>query len=483
MTEAEPALPAGFWPPAMPAAVLPPLLEAGQIALLTIERGRVSAVNGPAAALLGVPPSQALGLALESLAPPGAAAHPWRLPAWLASLPADHPQAFECPLQRSDGRLLRVSGHGWQEASAPAGQGLAWLALVDLEQRRDAERRTARAQASLQRVIETAPLAIAVFEMPGRRMMQANQAAEFFFGLSMAVLVGRAPSQWPAGTVRHEIAALEASLDLATESPPGVRREIEAAGDDGGTRVWDTRFVSMAPDAGREFPVEATQVLMVANEVTDQRAAEQERFDAAIAQRGMLVQEVHHRIKNNLQGVAGLLQQASARYPEVGPILSEAVGQLQAIAQVYGLQVGSGGPVQLAGLLQAVAQSVQRTFNRPIEVAVTGEDAQRWRLPEAEAIPVALTVNELLTNALKHGGQHPVECCLRAAAPEVTIEIVNRGRLRDGFDLRARTGGVNGLGLVRALLPRRSAELSLRQEGDRVVTQVTLRPPAVRRDG
>jgi two-component sensor histidine kinase len=54
-------------------------------------------------------------------------------------------------------------------------------------------------------------------------------------------------------------------------------------------------------------------VLLVASDVTEQRAAEQARFEAAISQREMLVKEVHHRIKNNLQGVAGLLQQTPAQ--------------------------------------------------------------------------------------------------------------------------------------------------------------------------
>lgn len=80
----------------------------------------------------------------------------------------------------------------------------------------------------------------------------------------------------------------------------------------------------------------------MASDITEQRAAEQARLDAAIAQREMLVKEVHHRIKNNLQGVAGLLQQIAMRKPEVAPAISEVVGQVQAIAQVYGLQVGAG---------------------------------------------------------------------------------------------------------------------------------------------
>ena len=96
---------------------------------------------------------------------------------------------------------------------------------------------------------------------------------------------------------------------------------------------------------------------------------------------------------------------------------------------------------------------------------------------------MALTVNELLTNALKHGGDAPVRCTLATGDAEVAIDIVNRGCLREDFDRRTRGGGASGLGLVRALLPRRSAELSLRQQGDEVLTRVLLRPPAVRRDG
>jgi two-component sensor histidine kinase len=217
--------------------------------------------------------------------------------------------------------------------------------------------------------------------------------------------------------------------------------------------------------------------------VTEQRAAERARLQAAIAQREVLVREVHHRIKNNLQGVAGLLRQNAARHPELADSLNEAVGQVQAIAQVYGLQVGSSGPVPLAGLLQAVATSVQRTFQHTIESTAQGEEIERWRLPEAESIPVALTANELLTNAIKHGGSEPVVCRLIAGANDVVIEIVNRGRLREGFDPAAVPAGASGLGLVRALLPRRSAELQLAQQGDTVVTRVLLRPPAVRKDG
>lgn len=343
--------------------------------------------------------------------------------------------------------------------------------------------RGARAQASLQRVLETAPMAMALFEWPSRRLVQLNQLAAEFLQGTIEALSGRPPAQWQTAMSPADRSEFDASLELAAEFPTGVRREVIRLDADGfSTRVWDMRLVSA--NTTDDEAADQGQILLVAAEVTDLRAAEQERFDAAIAQRGMLVQEVHHRIKNNLQGVAGLLQQASARFPEVAPILSDAVGQLQAIAQVYGLQVGSSGPVGLAGLLTAVATSVQKTFSHPIEVQIEGEEPQRWRLPEAESIPVALTANELLTNAIKHGSADAaVRCRFTAGSADIVLEIISRSRLREGFDLAAVPSGASGLGLVRALLPRRAAEFSLRQVGDEVVARVLLRPPAVRKDG
>ena len=81
----------------------------------------------------------------------------------------------------------------------------------------------------------------------------------------------------------------------------------------GEPQVWEARYVPLASGPGAP----PDQLLMVASDVTEQRAAQEARLEAAIAQREMLVREVHHRIKNNLQGVAGLLQQIAQHKPEV----------------------------------------------------------------------------------------------------------------------------------------------------------------------
>ena len=420
--------------------------------------------------------------------------HPLRRVDWLDRLKEGQAETFECRLRGRDGRMFWVVGNavltGQTTAGArasPSGGRELTFALLDIERRRQAEVSIAQAQASLQRVIETAPLAIALFDARTLRVQQVNQTASAFFGQPLDGVLGALPEDCcgPAQAAQLRTwlnAAAAAVAGSAVQQHEWRDQTAQAAVDQpdqadqpDAPRVWDCRITSLHEGDGG-----ATQLLLVASDVTEQRAAERARLQAAIAQREVLVREVHHRIKNNLQGVAGLLQQNAVRHPEVAHVLSEAVGQVQAIAQVYGLQVGVSGPLSVASLLRAIAQSVQRTFGRPISVEVEGEVPHL--LPEAESIPIALTVNELLTNAIKHGQGGSVRCTLQAEGDAVRVVIAGQATLTPGFDLAQVRGGVSGLGLVRALLPRRSATLSLQQEGDDVVATIELRPPSVRRE-
>jgi hypothetical protein len=156
---------------------------------------------------------------------------------------------------------------------------------------------------------------------------------------------------------------------------------------------------------------------------------------------------------------------------------------VQAIAQVYGLQVRAAGPLRLGALVQGIAGSLSRSAGRTIALQVQGEDSAPWTLSEADSIPIALTVNELLGNAIKHaeGDAAEVHCSVECGEAQVRIVITNPGRLPEGFDVAVVRSGVSGLGLVRALLPRRHASLTLQQNGSDVVACIGLAPPGVTR--
>ena len=447
------------------------ILNSVLVGIVTVSERGIEWMNRSARRMFGGELADFVGEPISIVATPELD-HPLRSADHLHRLQDGQAETFECRLKGRDGREFWVVGNAVMTRQGAGGGGRELtIALLDIERRRQAEVSIAQAQASLQRVIETAPLAIALFDGHSLRVNQLNQTAATFFGQPLQQVLGRAPEDCcpPAMAV-----ALREWLRAAATAGQASQHEWRGAEQERaeGARVWDCRIAPLD-----EGDVGAAQLLLVASDVTGQRAAERARLQAAIAQREVLVREVHHRIKNNLQGVAGLLQQNAARHPELSAVLSEAVGQVQAIAQVYGLQVGASGPLEVAGLLRAIASSVQRTFGRAIGVEVAGAVPQL--LPEAEAIPVALTVNELLTNAIKHSAGGDVSCRLTVHGDDVCIRIASAGTLPAGFDLAQVRGGVSGLGLVRALLPRRSSRLTLLQQGTEVVAEVELRPPSV----
>ncbi len=449
------------------------ILDSVLVGIVTVGPRGIEWMNRSARRMFGGTLADFVNLPIDTVATPEVN-HPFRQTHYIDDLVEGMAETFECRVKARDGREFWVVGNAVATGREATGRQLTY-ALLDVERRRQAEARTAEAQASLQRIIEAAPMAITLRDARTLRVLQINQVAARSVERSAQELIGRTPEE----TFDPAIAVVRrADMEEALASSLVTQREYRVAvGDE--THIWDARYLPLA--APGQPP---DTLLLVATDVTEQRAAQEARFEAAIAQREMLVKEVHHRIKNNLQGVAGLLQQVAVRRPEVAPLMAEVVGQVQAIAQVYGLQVGISGPLRAKSVVEAIAMSVQRTFGRDIVFLAEGETAQDWALPEAESIPIALTINELLTNAVKHcraGDMAPVSCSLVCTDAGVRVVIANPGQLTEGFNLARFPGGVSGLGLVRALLPRRSASLTLEQHGERVVATVSLSPPGVMR--
>ncbi len=453
------------------------ILDSVLVGIVTIGSRGIEWMNRSARRMFGGELADFIGEPMAIVAT-AEAEHPFRRIHYLDELVEGQAETFECRVRARDGREFWIVGNAVATGRAATGRQLTF-ALLDIERRRQAEAAMSVAQASLRRVIEAAPMAITLLDAGTLAIVQVNAVAAASVRRTPDALLGKTPEEiFPADVAasrRRDMTEALAASEVTT-------REYRLAVG-GSEYVWDARFMPLVTALG-ETP---DQLLVVATDVTEQRAAQEARLEAAIAQREMLVREVHHRIKNNLQGVAGLLQQIGERKPEVGAAIDEVVGQVQAIAQVYGLQVGSDGPLSIVSVLEAITGSVQRTFGRPIECRVAGRDASAWSLPEVEAIPIALTLNELLTNAVKHSangsGGGAIGCVLDCDDDRVRVAISNRARLPDGFSLARIPNGVSGLGLVRALLPKKSASLSIEQSADDVVATVTLRPPGVQRAG
>ncbi|MDO8812683.1 MAG: MASE1 domain-containing protein [Gallionella sp.] len=201
----------------------------------------------------------------------------------------------------------------------------------------------------------------------------------------------------------------------------------------------------------------------------------------AISYRDALIREIHHRIKNNLQGITGLLRQLANSHPETTESINQTIGQVQSIAAIHGLQEReTTSNMRLHELAEAVAAGVGSLWQKPIAVEIpTGWPP--YTIDEAEAVPLALILNELLSNAIKHGGggSLQVKIMLKHGQRPDSIQLIihNPGQLPPGFDFERNTG--TGLQLVQSLMPRAGARLTWKYQNNMVITLLELEPPVI----
>jgi len=217
-------------------------------------------------------------------------------------------------------------------------------------------------------------------------------------------------------------------------------------------------------------------------DITLEKQAEAERMESALRQRDALVREVHHRIKNSLQGVVWLLRQKIRKYPAVAPDIEEAIGQLQSLALVYGLQeTRPDGLLSLAEITEAICSSAEKLVGGRVSRTLVRKSREPACIEGTDAVSVAVALNELVFNALKHqpeqAGGKRATLKLSEARGTAEIRITNRGRLPRSFDFEGGRAVGYGLGLVRTLLAPPGGKIVFNGGRDKVEVILTLAPP------
>ena len=160
--------------------------------------------------------------------------------------------------------------------------------------------------------------------------------------------------------------------------------------------------------------------------------------------RGVLAQEIHHRVKNNLQTVASLLRlQANAEGVDPREALEHSVNRILAIAAVHeALTEQREEDVELAELIDRLRAMLVQGIGGGRDVDASLEQVS---LAGNRATALALVFSELLQNALEHGaGRIEIELAQRNG--DVVLAIADEG----GGAESARDG--TGLSIVRALV-------------------------------
>ncbi|HEY8219817.1 MAG TPA: PAS domain S-box protein [Methylobacter sp.] len=353
-------------------------------------------------------------------------------------------------------------------------RGAGVISHENITQRKQAEAALQESESRYRALLQDASDAVIIADMSGN-LEEINRAGEHLLGYSRGEIFRMNWMQIHPGA---ELDKLRQHFDDFARNGSAGPIETKILRKDG--RIVDVEIrPTLAEINGRKV----MQKILI--DLTERKRLEKERLAAENAQRDVLVREVHHRIKNNLQGIIGILRQFAENHPETEEPLNQAISQVQSVAVIHGLQ-GSAplAKVQACELTVAIAAGIESLWKRPVTVGIL-DCGVPYTITEVEAVPLALVLNELICNAIKHGGANGhVRITLNHEphGDSIHLTIYNTGLIPAGFGLENITGFGTGLQLVASLLPRAGARLTWEQQDGIVVTKLTLDEPVIHKE-
>jgi PAS domain S-box-containing protein len=219
------------------------------------------------------------------------------------------------------------------------------------------------------------------------------------------------------------------------------------------------------------------------------RKQDEERLAAALAEKEVLLREVHHRVKNNLAAIISLLdmQRRFLQDPEGKTVLAELGTRIRSMSLIHEKLYRSSNlaRIQFQDYLKALLSHLRTSFGSPCIECVS--EAAGVELPLDLAVPCGMIINELVTNAMKYAfpnlqpgtGSHTcrIRVDMRHGNGMYHLSVADNGvGLPVGFDwLSAKTLGMT---LIRMLGRHQlGGQLALDQDQE---TRFTLTFPAQR---
>ncbi|MCU0550377.1 MAG: PAS domain-containing protein [Leptolyngbya sp. Prado105] len=203
-------------------------------------------------------------------------------------------------------------------------------------------------------------------------------------------------------------------------------------------------------------------------DITAQKLAE-DQIKLSLKEKEALLKEIHHRVKNNLQIISSLIYLQAQRIedPEARQIFEDSQNRISSMALVHDSLYRSEdfARVNLSEYVQTLTASLFHAYRtQPEEIHLSMQVDPDVIVSLEKAIPCGLILNELMTNALKHGfmGEETgeVTVILENHSPQIWLIVENSGKnLPESFQLQKIRS--MGLRLVNALVGQINGQVSV----------------------
>jgi PAS domain S-box-containing protein len=195
----------------------------------------------------------------------------------------------------------------------------------------------------------------------------------------------------------------------------------------------------------------------IAVDITNEKK-NQEMIEESLEEKETLLMEIHHRVKNNLAVVSGMMQlQAMKETDEkIQEKLFASTSRIKTMSTIHELlyKSASFSDLKLADDIELLIERITKTYNASVDLETTF-DLEPVELNINQAVPCSLIVNEVITNVLKHayddGDKGTLTIVLKEDNGSVELVINDDGRgLPDNFDEYEHNGTL-GLELIKIL--------------------------------
>lgn len=221
--------------------------------------------------------------------------------------------------------------------------------------------------------------------------------------------------------------------------------------DSQGEYVWVNNQRSLVRD-------EKGKPVAIVGSVRDisERRRKQEQTERSLAQKKMLLEEIHHRVKNNLAVISSILELQKQDAGSAKPILADTQARIHSIATIHEklYQTETLSSIDVQEYIRDFSQVIFQTYDSHRRNITIEHDLEPIQIDIKRAVPLGLIFNELLNNAFKHGfegrDEGTIRVTLKVEGNEGVLQVANNGEgLPEDFSMEE--GQSLGLTLIRTL--------------------------------
>ena len=301
-----------------------------------------------------------------------------------------HPiPASELSLMRKDGSLVDVySNHAIVQI--PGRKQELFCIDIDITALKRAEE-ALRESEERYRVFINSTDDMACLKDNNFRYLLVNRANAEFFRKEESEIIGKTDFD----LMPEEAARMCRNSDQKVFISDEVVVEEESVG----RRIYETHKFKV-PLKGGEYGI-GCYIKDISN-----RKKNEEKIKASLKEKEVLLREIHHRVKNNLQVISSLLnlQADKAKDTKYNEIISESINRINSMSLIHNLlyQSENLSKINFEKYVPQLCDSLLSIYNLPERKINVVYDIENIELKIDTAIPCGLIINELVSNSLKH---------------------------------------------------------------------------------